>query len=274
MISPGQGRARCFSRLTLGCSQIGSLGNPASSDDLIRLIQAAIDLGVTAFDTADIYGQGDSERIIGKALRGRRAQAMVVTKFGKGFSPVMSALRPFKPVIRPLLGGRRGQAVAARRSGHMREDFRIESLSRALEGSLRRLRVEQVDAVLLHGPPADVLVDPAIGEFLASVRASGKAARTGVSVETLADVEAALRFEAVDLLQVPYDLVDTLEAPSWTEALSARGVALMAREVIRLQPGLPAVEAVRQAASRASLATVVVGTRRLDHLRELAAVAG
>ncbi len=91
------------SRLGLGCSQVGSFGNPASLAQSRALIRQALDLGVNHFDTADIYGQGDSERAIGQAIQGRRGEAFVVTKFGKRFSAKMRLLRPLKPLIKPLL---------------------------------------------------------------------------------------------------------------------------------------------------------------------------
>jgi aryl-alcohol dehydrogenase-like predicted oxidoreductase len=80
---------RPISRIGFGCGRIGSLGNPASPAQSQRLIELALDLGITLFDTANIYGQGDSERILGRALRGKRDRAFVVTKVGQHFSAKM-----------------------------------------------------------------------------------------------------------------------------------------------------------------------------------------
>src|ERR1700754_2140628 len=66
--------------LGLGCSRIGSLGNPSPMHEIRALLERSLDLGVNLFDTADIYGQGDSEREIGRLLAGRRDRAFVVTK--------------------------------------------------------------------------------------------------------------------------------------------------------------------------------------------------
>ena len=105
---------RRISRLGLGCSRIGSFNNPLSDRDALRLVQSALDMGVRVLDTANVYGQGDSERVIGRALKGRRDDAFVVTKCGMSFSPRMRLLLPLKPLLRPLLARRNeaGGAVA------------------------------------------------------------------------------------------------------------------------------------------------------------------
>ncbi len=81
-----------LSRLGLGASRMGSFGNPQPLGDSTRLVRGALDLGVTTIDTANIYGQGDSERAIGRALVGARDRAFIVTKGGRLFSGRARAL--------------------------------------------------------------------------------------------------------------------------------------------------------------------------------------
>ena len=272
LIDSGSGRRP--SALALGCSQIGSFGHAASAADWGRLIERALDLGVTAFDTADIYGQGDSERQIGRALAGRRDAGFVVTKIGKGFSPVMGALRPFKPVLKPVLrlaGAGAGAAVRGRREGVMRSDFTPAHLAAALDASLRRLGVDHVDALLLHGPEAAVYRDPAVAETLAGFVRAGKAARVGASCETLDDLQAALSLPGLGAVQLSLALLDDAEAAGLGPAIAGGGRLVMVREVIRARSGLPPPQAVAAAARRPGVTSVVVGATRIDHLEELVA---
>lgn len=270
---PLSGAPREISRLTFGGSRVGSLGNPATPEETRALMRAALDLGINVFDTADIYGQGDSEREIGRILKGRRDEAFVVTKFGKMFSPAMRVMRPFKPILKPLLAARGAtQAVTARRDGVMREDFSPTRLRGALEASLRRLGSDHVDALLLHSPPPPVYGDRGVADLLAALRSEGKVRHFGASCEIWADVEAALDIEGLTVLQVPYDLVAGMAAAPVAQRLADRGIMVMAREVIRLQPDLSPPAAVAAAAGQSVVTTVVAGTGRLDHLAELARI--
>jgi aryl-alcohol dehydrogenase-like predicted oxidoreductase len=272
---PLSGTPRSISRLTFGGSRVGSLGNPATPEETRALMRAALDLGVTTFDTADIYGQGDSERELGRVLKGRRDEAFVVTKFGKMFSPAMRLMRPFKPILKPLLAARgASQAVTARRDGVMREDFSPARLRGALEASLRRLGFDHVDALLLHSPPEDVYGDPGVADLFRALQAEGKVRHFGASCETWRDVAAALDIEGLTFLQVPYDLVARMATDPTARRLADRKIVVMAREVIRLQPGLSPPAAVAAAADQDIVTTVVAGTGRLDHLAELARICG
>ena len=142
--------------LGLGCSRIGSLGNPVPMRDMRRLLERSLELGVNLFDTADIYGQGDSEREIGRLIAGRRDKAFVVTKCGKKFSRKMQLMRSLKPILKPLLGraGSARKAVVGQRDANLATDFSPAHITSALDASLRRLGTDHVDALLLHSPPA------------------------------------------------------------------------------------------------------------------------
>jgi aryl-alcohol dehydrogenase-like predicted oxidoreductase len=267
-----RGEMKRVSRLGLGCSQIGSFGNRTPTAELRALLRLALDLGVNLFDTADIYGQGDSEREIGRAAAGRRDEIFVITKFGKRFSPAARLLAPLKPVIKPLLQMRgAGLAVASRRAGVMREDFRPERLKAALEASLRRLRFDYVDAVLLHGPPLAVISDPAVAEALSDIRRSGKARHVGVSVETAAELEAAAALSVVTVVQIPFDLAPLTATGNVARRVLQGELTVFAREIIRLQPNLAPTEALRRARRHDQLAGLIIGTNRRDHLQALVA---
>ena len=273
VFDPASGAERTISRLGLGCSKVGSLGNPASGAELRALMHQAFDLGVTVFDTADIYGQGDSEREIGRALRDRRDQVFVITKFGKQFSPAMRLIRPLKPLIKPLLamrGARGGSAVTAQREGVMREDFSPAWLRSAVEASLRRLRFDHVDALMLHSPPLAVFGDPGVAELFAALKTAGKVSHFGASCDSYADLEAALAIPGLSVLQLPLDVIEAAAVSGLSTQIAQRRIAVFAREVIRLQPDLDPVTAVARAAARPDVACVIAGTSRLAHLEQLA----
>ena len=144
-----------LSAVGLGCSRVGSFNNPAPLPEIRATLKAALDLGITVFDTADVYGQGDSEREIGRALRGRRDEAFVVTKLGKVFSAKMRALRIVKPLVKAVLPPRVArQSISARRDGAIAQDFAPSRFAAAVDGSLRRLGFDYLDGLLLHSPPA------------------------------------------------------------------------------------------------------------------------
>lgn len=264
-----------FSRIGLGCARMGSFNNPQPLADSIALIEAALEMGVTVLDTANIYGQGDSERAIGRALRGRRDAGWVVTKAGQVFSSRMRALRFAKPFLRPLLA-RRGDGasvVTARRASEMRADWSAPALKRSLDDSLRRLGTDHVDGFLLHSPPANVVADPVTGMMLAEARQAGKARHVGVSCDDLACVLATVALPAVSLIEMPYDLVLAIAGGPVAATLRERGIRVLARGVIGSGQGRDPAEAVGAALADPVVGCVLVGTTKRDHLRAVARVA-
>ena len=261
-----------LSRIGLGASRIGSFNNPQSLRDSIGLIRAAMEIGVTTIDTANIYGQGDSESTIGTALAGPlRNDAFIITKGGRHFSAAARALRWAKPLLRPLLGARGGgEAVTARRSDHLRADWRPHALKAGLADSLRRLRTDHVDGFLLHSPPGSLLTHSATAQeldaALAHLRDRGMARYVGVSCDDAASLAAALALPSITLLEIPADLMD--RAMRHAEAISARGIIVVAREVIRLRAQRAPAAAIRAAVDQPLVACVLVGTTNREHLRD------
>ena len=258
--------------LGLGCSRVGSLGNPMPMRDIRTLLERALELGVNLLDTADIYGQGDSEREIGRLLAGRRDRAFVVTKVGKRFSRRMRLMRPFKPLLKPLIAKAKlaRSAVAGQRDANLATDFSPGHITAAAEASLRRLGFDSVDGLLLHSPPA-AEITPAAGEALAALRKAGKVRHFGISCDDLPALKAALEIPGVELLELPLDVIDAAIETGLSDQISQRSIGVLAREVMRLQPGVPATEALRNAASRACVTSVVLGTSSVRHLEEAVA---
>lgn len=273
--SPAGSPVKIVSRIGLGCSRIGSFNNPASTTDLRRLLDASFDLGITLFDTSDVYGQGDSERELGRFLSaGRRDKVFVVTKAGKQFSWKMRVLRPFKPLLKPLMSRKASESVAARRSDYIGQDFSPTHLAEAVEGSLRRLRVESLDGFLLHSPPASVAADHVVWEALLRLQAAGKVRAFGVSCDDVATLEAALPMPGLTLLQLPHDVLMQVGSSTLGERLSAPGLTVLAREVIRMQPKLSAPDAVRAALGLKGVDCVLIGSSKLAHVKAIVKAVG
>ncbi len=257
--------------LGLGCSRIGSFGNAVPMPEIRKLLERALGLGVNLLDTADVYGQGDSEREIGRLLAHRRDRAFVVTKVGKRFSTKMRVLRPFKPILKPLLArlDRGGDSVTSRREANMATDFSPRHITAALEASLKRLRFECVDGLLLHSPPAEA-VTPEVGGTLADLQRAGKVRHYGVSCDDIPALQAALEMPGLELLELPLDVVDAA-ASGLFETIANRSIGVLVREVIRFQPNVPPAEAVSRAVSRTGVTSVILGTSRIGHLEQAVA---
>jgi aryl-alcohol dehydrogenase-like predicted oxidoreductase len=258
-----------LSRIGLGASRMGSFNNPQPLSESVRLVQFALEIGVTAFDTSNIYGQGDSERAIGRALAGApREQAFIVTKGGRQFSLKARALSWFKPIVRPLLAARQqGSLVTARRGEELRADWSAAALAASLDGSLRRLRTDRVDGFILHSPPAAVITAQ-VADALAAIKASGKARHVGISCDDEAALEAAMAVPGLTMLELPADLMGT--AARHAEAVTARGIIIFVREILRAKPGRSPVAAVAEVLADPLTGCALLGTTRAGHLSEVA----
>lgn len=165
--------------LGFGCSRL--LG-PKSRDEAMRLLETAYDAGIRHFDVARAYGSGDAEGIVGRFVAGRRDEVTITTKFGIEPLPAVAdrrlllgaarQLMKASPAVRSFLG-RQGARLVKHGA------FSAEEASTSLETSLRELRTDYVDILLLH----DCVLDdcsPDLLEFLRSAVAAGKVRTFGV----------------------------------------------------------------------------------------------
>ena len=258
------------SRLGLGCSRIGSFGNRTPWREQRATLSSALDLGISVFDTADVYGQGDSERMVGRALAGRRDQAFVITKFGKRFSLKMRLLRPFKFIVRPLQSrGVGSRMITERRQSNLLQNFDPGRFAGALEASLRRFGFDHVDGVMLHSPRGKDISAPGVSDALNELVHRERTRYFGVSCDDLEALQVALSVPGLTLVQLPIALLDTAAAQGLMTGVRERGVTVFAREVIHSRPDLTPGVAVREAARRKDIDCVVLGVSRRDHLREI-----
>src|ERR1044071_1609068 len=144
------------SAIGLGCARIGGIFQGEQAG-YMNLLSAALDAGINFFDTADMYSQGESEILLGKAFRARRDDVIIATKAGYALPAQRKVIARIKPIVRPIIRmlGIKREKMPARVMGAPTQDFSAPYLRRALEGSLRRLGTDHVDLFQLHSPPAD-----------------------------------------------------------------------------------------------------------------------
>lgn len=150
----------------------------------MEAILVALDSGCTFFDTADIYGHGHSEVLIGAALReaGKLYDVVVASKVGTSFTE--------NDVFR---------------------DFSRRHITKAVDASLTRLGRDYLDVYQLHNPAEDVIRDGEALNTLVDLKASGKIRAIGVSIHTVAEARACLATHQVDTLQIAYNLSSLLD---------------------------------------------------------------
>ena len=170
-----------FSVLGFGCSAV--MGRVGRADSL-RALSTAWDLGINFFDTARSYGYGESEALLGEFLRERRGEAVVCTKFG--ILPSASAgwkrrLKPAAQAVLKLLPGLRGAVRKQASSQIVPARFDTGLLRTSFETSLRELRTDYVDLLLLHAAPGSVLNDDELMHALARLVEQGKVRVAGIS---------------------------------------------------------------------------------------------
>lgn len=261
-------------RLGLGCSRLGSVGG-ASVDEARALLQVAVDGGIRVFDTSNIYGQGDSERLVGRALSGRD-DCVVISKAGKYHPLHRRALQPLKSVVRSVVRRSRGarEQVSAARSKPMPTRWDARHLTASLEGSLRRLSRERIDVFMLHSPSAEVI---RVGEAITALetaRAAGKIGCVGVSVDDVGTALESLADSRVAALQLPLH-PGSAEYDEVISRATAAGVAVVAREVLggvgglssHANPSRFAQQRIAEMIGDPRIAVSLVGATRVATLR-------
>ncbi len=191
-------------RLGFGAWAIGGTWGEVTLDEAKAALHAALDAGLTFIDTADVYGDGRSERIIREVLA-ERASA--------GTGP------------RPFVATKAGRRL----NPHVAEAYTGAAIEAFIDRSLSNLGVERLDLVQLHCPPTPVYSDPAMFAALDAIKAKGKIADYGVSVETVEEARTAIRWPGVVSVQIIYNLFRQRPAEVFFREAEAANVAVIAR---------------------------------------------
>jgi len=200
-------KMRPFGRTGWTVSEIGfgawGIGGGAwgGADDAesMAALHAALDSGITFFDTADVYGDGRSERLIGRLRRERREPFVVATKAGRRLSP------------------------------HLASGYTAANLAAFVDRSLTNLGVERLDLVQLHCPPTEVYYRPEVFGALDELVAAGKIAFYGVSVEKVEEALKAIEYPQVQSVQIIFNAFRLRPSELFFEQATRRRVAVIAR---------------------------------------------
>ena len=172
--------AQC-SELGFGCAAIGGR---VSKKDSLAALGAAYERGLTLYDTARSYGYGESEGVVGEFLRGRRESVVLCTKFGILPARAGGWKQRLKPAARAAVKMFPGLRKAVRRQAgdqFLDGQFSVEVLRESFETSLRELKTDYVDMLLLHAAPAAVLEQDELMAALERLVESGKVRMAGIS---------------------------------------------------------------------------------------------
>ncbi|WP_139925071.1 aldo/keto reductase [Hymenobacter sp. DG01] len=166
-----------ISEISLGTWQVGGKwGDPFSHETADAILNKAVDSGINFIDTADVYGDGESEKAVGRLVRSRSEQVYVATKCGRQLQP------------------------------HVNEAYQPEALRKFVEASLRNMQLETLDLIQLHCPPTEVYYRPEIFEVFDRLKDEGKIRNLGVSVEKVEEGLKALMFSNVTTVQLIFNM--------------------------------------------------------------------
>jgi aryl-alcohol dehydrogenase-like predicted oxidoreductase len=188
---------RQVSEIGFGAWQIGADWGAVDEADAMATLHAAVDAGVTFFDTADVYGDGRSERLVGR-LRQERPEITVATKMGRRLDQVVENYSP--------------------------ANFRAWN-----DRSRENLQMQTLDLVQLHCPPTDLYYIPAAFEELESMVAEGRIAAYGVSVERVEEALKAIEYPNVATVQIIFNAFRQRPASLFFREAAARGVGVIVR---------------------------------------------
>jgi aryl-alcohol dehydrogenase-like predicted oxidoreductase len=164
------------SSVSFGAWAIGGTWGTVDDAESLAALHTAIDLGVNFIDTADVYGDGRSERLISQVLEARSEEIVVVTKAGRRLNP------------------------------HVAGGYNRENLTAFIERSLKNLDVETLDLVQLHCPPTEVYYMPETFGVLDDLVKAGKIRYYGVSVEKVEEAIKAIEYPNVQSVQIIFNI--------------------------------------------------------------------
>lgn len=187
------------SEVSFGAWAVGGTWGPVEDDESMAAMHKAVDLGVNFFDTADVYGDGRSERLI-QRLRSERSETIhVATKAGRRLNP------------------------------HVAEGYTKENLEAFIDRSRQNLGVDTLDLVQLHCPPTPVYYMPEVFEALDDFARAGKIQYWGVSVEKVEEAIKAIEYPNCQSVQIIFNIFRQRPAELFLDLAALKQVGVLAR---------------------------------------------
>ncbi len=187
------------SAISFGAWAIGGTWGEVNDDDSFKALNKALDLDVNFFDTADVYGDGRSERLLAKLKKERSEKFYIATKAGRRLNP------------------------------HTAEGYNKKNLTSFIERSLKNLNTETIDLLQLHCPPTQVYYMPEVFGILDNLVASGKLHYYGVSVEKVEEALKAIEYPNVQTVQIIFNMFRHRPAELFFEQAKKKQVGILSR---------------------------------------------
>lgn len=182
-----------------GAWAIGGTWGPVDDEESLKSLHRALDLGVNFFDTADVYGDGRSERLFARLKKERKDPFYVVTKAGRRLDP------------------------------HIASGYNRSNLTAFVERSLKNLQTDALDLVQLHCPPTEVYYMPEVFSILDDLVQQGKIRYYGVSVEKVEEALKAIEYPNVQSVQIIFNIFRQRPAELFFPEAVKRKVGILAR---------------------------------------------
>lgn len=187
------------STISFGAWAIGGTWGTVDDRESMAALHRALDLGVNFFDTADVYGDGRSERLLAQLRRERSEKFYVATKAGRRLNP------------------------------HVAGGYTRENLAAFVERSLKNLNAELIDLLQLHCPPTEVYYMPEVFGMLDDLITAGKLRYYGVSVEKVEEALKAIEYPHVQSVQIVFNIFRQRPADLFFSEAQRRRVGILAR---------------------------------------------
>ena len=187
------------SGVSFGSWAIGGSWGDVDDTESLKALHRAVDLGVNFFDTADVYGDGRSERLLARLKEERKEEIIVATKAGRRLDP------------------------------HVASAYTVENIRAFVERSLQNLRANSIDLLQLHCPPTDVYYQPELFEGLDKLVQEGKLRYYGVSVQRVEEALKAIEYPNVQTVQIIFNIFRQRPADLFFKEAGRRKVGILAR---------------------------------------------
>ncbi|MDD5328313.1 MAG: aldo/keto reductase [Phycisphaerae bacterium] len=187
------------SAVSFGCWAIGGTWGHVEDTESLAALRRAVELGVNFFDTADVYGDGHSEKLVAQLRRECGKDIYITTKAGRRLNP------------------------------HTAEGYNLKNLSEFVERSLKNLDTEAIDLLQLHCPPVQAYYMPEVFGALDELVKAGKIRHYGVSVEKVEEALKAIEYPNVQTVQIIFNMFRQRPAELFFEQAKKRKVGILAR---------------------------------------------
>ena len=189
-----------ISEISLGTWQVGGKwGERFDHTNADNILNTAVDHGVNFIDTADVYGNGESEKAVGRLIHARKERIYVATKCGRKLSP------------------------------HTDEKYQPDALRKFVEHSLKSMNLETLDLIQLHCPPSETFYRPEVFDLFNTLKKEGKILNLGVSVEKVEEALKAIEYDNVTTIQIIFNMFRQRPAVDFFTAAAKKNVGIIVR---------------------------------------------